>query len=124
MKLKTAIFYQSVKNWDNNESNTFKADPTQIIELEDHLVKVSKEGRKEVIIVPTANLRYAIADYAEAYALPVVEFKGEEKPKIIESIKELESIKDSGFSKAASEIAKKGIKNAHKELDKIAHAKQ
>lgn len=69
MKLKTAIFYQSVKNWDNNESNTFKADPTQIIELEDHLVKVSKEGRKEVIIVPTANLRYAIADYAEAYKL-------------------------------------------------------
>ena len=68
MKLKTAIFYQSVKNWDNNESNTFKEDPTQIIELEDHLVKVSKEGKKEVIIVPTANLRYAIADYyAEAY---------------------------------------------------------
>lgn len=69
MKLKTAIFYQSVKNWDNNESNTFKADPTQIIELEDHLVKVSKEGKKEVIIVPTANLRYAIADFKEAYKL-------------------------------------------------------
>lgn len=75
MKLKTAVFYQSVKNWDGNESNTFKADPTQVIELEDHLVKVSKEGRKEVIIVPTANLRYAIADYAEAYKVKNVGVK-------------------------------------------------
>jgi peptidase E len=69
MKLKTAVFYQSVKNWDGNESNTFKHDPTQIIELEDHLVKVSKEGRRDVIIVPTANLRYATADYLEAYKI-------------------------------------------------------
>jgi hypothetical protein len=67
MKLKTAVFYQSVKNWDGNESNTFKELPNQVIELEDHLVKVSIEGRKEVIVVPTANLRYAIASYEEAY---------------------------------------------------------
>lgn len=69
MKLKTAIFYQSVKNWDNNESNTFKSNECQIVELEDHLVKVSMEGKKEVIIVPTANLRYAVADYQEAFDL-------------------------------------------------------
>ena len=69
MKLKSAIFYQSVKNWDGNESNTFKASPEQIIELEDHLVKVSKEGSKDVIIVPTANLRFAVAEYSEAFAL-------------------------------------------------------
>lgn len=115
MKLKTAIFYQSVKNWDNNESNTFKADPTQIIELEDHLVKVSKEGRKEVIIVPTANLRYAIADYAEAY-------------KIIEpQPSNLLEIPDSSLADQADEICKEELNSSETPTSskkKKANAKQ
>lgn len=114
MKLKTAIFYQSVKNWDGNESNTFKEMPNQIIELEDYLVKVSMEGKKEVIIVPTANLRYAVADYQEAfYLIP--------KPVDVPSIdNEFEKFQEKQAERA--EIAKDQTlivsPEVHKELEK------
>ena len=105
MKLKTAIFYQSVKSWDNNESNTFKADSSQTIELVDHLVKITKENKKEVIIVPTANLRYAVADYHEAFDLkhgtdetlktfPPTETQAPTKKSIIDTKKKLEKVND------------------------------
>lgn len=109
MKLKVAVFYQSVQLWDKTQVQTVEAKNGISIDLEDHLVKVSKEGMKEVVVVPTANLRHSMADYAEAYSLPLVQYKGDEKPAFVEATKK---------------IVKKGVENAHKELDKIAHAKQ
>lgn len=69
MKLKTVVFYQSVKSWDGNEMNTFKESESQIIELEDHLVKMTREGSKDVIIVPTANMRFATTTYQECFSV-------------------------------------------------------
>lgn len=80
MKLKVAVFYQSVQLWDKTQVQTVEAKNGISIDLEDHLVKVSKEGMKEVVVVPTANLRHSMADYSEAYSLPLVQYKGDEKP--------------------------------------------
>lgn len=116
MKLKTAVFYQSVKGWDKSESNTYRACEGQTIDLEDHLVKVSKEGSEDVIIVPTANLRFAVAEYSEAFALNA--------PAIPEGSNKSETPTSSEFVKATKEAVTKGKKAIAKELEKEAHAKQ
>lgn len=127
MKLVQALFYQTVKNFDGNESNTFKASQTVKIDLEDHLVKICQEGSKQVLIVPTANLRCGIADYVEAYNLPHVAYKVEtekvelakepdciaklKEPTLIASPKELEQIKEEFNSSETPMSSKK--KKAH-----------
>lgn len=76
MRLKTAVFYQSVQMFDGTQTQTIKSGQGVVIDLEDHLVKISKEGLKEVIVVPTANLRHSLADFNEAFTVN----KAEEKP--------------------------------------------
>ena len=111
MKLKNAVFYQSVKLWNNIEVNSVNAQPDLIIELEDHLVKMTKEGEKEVIIVPTANLRCSRAEYLEAFPVKktFVEVTKKEIEKAVEQCHE--NLENIAFGKEAPTLTPKQKKN-------------
>jgi hypothetical protein len=64
MKLKTVVFYQGVKLWDNNLYQTVQAGKNRqltdvTIELKEHVVYVRSPDYDEVIIVGTSNMREA-----------------------------------------------------------------
>lgn len=64
MRLKTVVFYQGVKLWDGNLFQTVQEGPNKgnknvTISIENHVVTLECEGKSEVIIVGTSNMREA-----------------------------------------------------------------
>jgi hypothetical protein len=60
MLLKSVVFYQSVTLWDKSENKTVLSTLHLSIDLKDHLIRMTHTDHKEVIIVPTANMRQGI----------------------------------------------------------------
>lgn len=65
MRLKTVVFYQGVKLWDGNlfqtvhEGDGNRNNKGVTISLENHVVTLECEGKSEIIIVGTSNMREA-----------------------------------------------------------------
>ena len=91
MKLKSVIFYQAVKLWDNvmyatvQQGKNGRMDGIEI-DLVDHIVTVSKPGESELVIVGTANMRSGRAE--SGYVAPVIQ----EVPPIEQEIARVQSM--------------------------------
>lgn len=58
MKLKSVVFYQSVRLWDGTEAKTVNEQAGGVeIDLREGIVTLYKPGEKNLLIIPTANMR-------------------------------------------------------------------
>ena len=78
MNLKYVEFYQSVRLWNNQEYKTLSDNGVISLKLEDHLVYITSTEYKQVIIVPTANMRHGGIKEAQE-EVSKIEKKGKSK---------------------------------------------
>ena len=93
MKLKSVIFYQGVKLWDNNMYATVLSGKNGLLEevtitIENHLVTLSCPKYPDVVIVGTSNMRCANATKEEVeVSFPeATDLEAPSAPKIVENI--------------------------------------